>query len=116
MPFDSRGWEIPDQTPVARPVGWTAPESLTEQIRRLVRGELSRQAVEAGHESFEEADDFEVGDDFDPQSPWELTADQEGAPARPPEAPTRPASAPVATTPAAPPVAPAPGAQGELPV
>lgn len=38
---------------------------------------MSRLAEEAHMETFEEADDFEVGDDYDPQSPYELDEDQQ---------------------------------------
>lgn len=79
MPHDKNGHEIPDPTPVAVPVGWSAPESLVDQVRRLVRQEFSQQARATGHETFEEADDFDVDDDFDPSSPWELNFDQEAA-------------------------------------
>lgn len=75
--FDHRGHELPDPTPVAIPVGLKRPESLQDQIRRLVRNELSAHAVAHGRESFEEADDFEVEDDPpDPRTPWELDFDQ----------------------------------------
>lgn len=78
--LDDRGHEVLDATPVAMPVGWSRPPSLQDQVRRFVRQELSRQAAEAGMETFEEADDFDVGDDFEPSSPWELTFDQEMQP------------------------------------
>ncbi len=32
---------------------------------------MSQLAQERGEETLEEADDFDVGDDFDPTSPWE---------------------------------------------
>lgn len=72
-------YEELDTRPVARPVGWRAPEPLAEMVRRLVRTELSQQAAQLGAETFEEADDFDVGDDYDPVSPWELSVDQEDA-------------------------------------
>jgi len=48
------------------------PLSITEQIQRLMRVEISRQAAEQGYESFEESDDFE-DDEFDdaPESPYQ---------------------------------------------
>lgn len=76
--LNERGHELLDATPVARAVEFRRPPTLQEQIRALVRGELSRQAQEQGQESFEEADDFDVDDDsYDPRSPWELNFDQE---------------------------------------
>lgn len=80
MPFDERGWEVPDPTPIARPVGWKEPESLQDMIARLVRGEISRQAAAAGAETFEEADDFDVDDDPELKSPYELDAEAAALP------------------------------------
>ncbi|UOF76960.1 hypothetical protein [Microviridae sp.] len=77
MALDERGWEVPDPTPVAWPAGVRRPETLTEQIRRLVRIEVSQRAAEQGHETFEEADDFEMDDDDEFRSPYELTEMQE---------------------------------------
>lgn len=67
--------ETPDPTPVAIPVGMKRPESIHDMVARFVRTELSRRAQDAGHETFEEADDFEVGDDYDPKSPYEVDDD-----------------------------------------
>lgn len=69
------GHEVPDPRPVAVPVGFKRPETLAEQVQRLVRGAISRQAEEAGAETFEEAEDFDVGDDFDPTTPYETIFD-----------------------------------------
>lgn len=77
MALDSRGHEVVSNVPVELPVGARRPESLVEQIKRMVRHELSQAGAAQGFETFEEADDFDVGDDYDPKSPWELTADQE---------------------------------------
>lgn len=66
------GQEILDPTPVAPPVGFVRQPSLAEQIRQMVRSEkLALEAEAAGFETFEEADDFNVGDDYDPRSPFE---------------------------------------------
>lgn len=74
--LDELGREVLDPTPVAIPVGFQKPESLAETIRRLVRTEEFRRAVERqGMETFEEADDFEVGEDYDPSSPYETQFD-----------------------------------------
>lgn len=77
MQFDERGREIPDPTPISRPVGFRPPPTLQDQIRAYVRNELSAQAASQGHETFEEADDFDVGEDYEPTSKWELSDDQE---------------------------------------
>lgn len=61
-----------DPTPVALPVGFKRPETLAEQVARLVRIDLSRRAGAAGFETFDEANDFDVPDDpVDPSTPFE---------------------------------------------
>jgi len=75
--FDENGHELPDPTPVEVPLRFrNHSRNLQEQIKLMVQGELSRQAAEAGQETFEEADDFDVGDDYDPRSPYELDQEQ----------------------------------------
>lgn len=70
--LNTDGQEILDPTPIAPPLGYTRQPSLAEQIRAMVVSEKLRlEAMEAGAETFEESDDFDVGDDFDPQSEWE---------------------------------------------
>lgn len=61
--FDEKGREIPDPRPMAIPAGWDRPETLQDQIKRLIRVQLSQQAADTGQETFEEADDFDVPDD-----------------------------------------------------
>lgn len=74
-----RGREIPDPTPMAPPVGFRPAPSLSDQIREMVRSErLAREVAESGHESFEEADDFDVGDDYEPNTPFEEHFDPQG--------------------------------------
>lgn len=87
MKYNARGHELPDRTPVAIPVRLTRPPTMAEQVRELVRGELSRQAAASGLETWEEADDFDIGDDFDPSSPYELNFDQEDERGDPKETP-----------------------------
>lgn len=74
------GREYPDPTPVAKPVGWKPPHNLQETIRRFVRDEMSRLARGQEMETFEEADDFDVGDDYDPKSPHELDEEADSLP------------------------------------
>lgn len=70
--FGPKGEEILDRTPMALPAGFKRPESLQDQIRRLIRSEKLQQALhDAGYETEEEANDFDVGDDFDPSTPYE---------------------------------------------
>lgn len=74
--LDSNGHELLDSKPLALPVGFKKPESLDEQIRRLVRTHISSQAEEQGFETFEDADDFEIEDDpADPTTPFEMEFD-----------------------------------------
>lgn len=97
--LDQNGHEVLDPTPMAPPVGFIQQPSMFEHIRNLVRTELSRRAAETGElESFEEADDFDIGDDYDPTSPYEVqfeglapapeTGVRGGAPSKPSGTPT----------------------------
>lgn len=73
---DSNGWEIPDPTPVALPSGMKRPETLAEQVKRLVRSQQFQDDLDkAGLETFDDADDFDVDDDFDPSTPFETFFD-----------------------------------------
>lgn len=115
-----RAWpgEVVDPTPVAPPVGYKKQPTIWEQQRALIRSELSRQAEAQGFESFEESDDFEVGDDYDPKTPYEAdfepsTSEVQKAfsatpvpPAASPASPAAAAAAPAPVAPAAPPKAP----------
>lgn len=70
--LDEYGHEVPDSTPMSLPSGFKRPETLAEQVQRLVRTSISRQAEEAGLETFEESEDFELPDDpTDPSTPYE---------------------------------------------
>lgn len=60
-----------DDTPRAAPVKIRA-RSYYDEMREFIRREVSRQAEQQGHETFEEADDFDVGDDYEPSSVYEL--------------------------------------------
>lgn len=73
----SRSYEKLDATPVAIPMKFKRPETLAEQVRNVLRGEMSRYAENQGFESFEEADDFDVEDEYNPRSPHEMEIDQE---------------------------------------
>lgn len=70
--LDSEGREINSGIPLEPPLGYKRTPSLAEQIRAMVQSENMAQIVAAeGAETFEESEDFDVGDDFDPHSPYE---------------------------------------------
>lgn len=73
LPFlNELGQEVLDPVPMAPPIGYVKQPSLAEQIREMVRHErLQADLDAAGYETFEEADDFEVGDDYDYRTPYE---------------------------------------------
>lgn len=79
LKLNSKGQEVVDKRPVAIPANCKKPESLADKVRRLVKHEASVLAESRGGETFEEADDFDVGDDFDPTTPYEMDFDQEEA-------------------------------------
>ena len=70
--YDDLGREVPDSRPVAVPFNFGRPLSLHEQIKRFIRSELSTRAAAAESETFEEADDFDVDEDPDPVSAYEM--------------------------------------------
>lgn len=60
------GTPVLDPTPMAPPIGYTKQPSMVEIVRDMVRSAQLAQAAEAaGAETFEEADDFDVGDEPD---------------------------------------------------
>lgn len=84
---NEKGQEVLSDVPMAIPVGFERPLTLQEQIRRLMRVEYDRMAM-AGvdpndMETPEEADDFDVDDDFDPSSPFEDGFMPDDVPAEP---------------------------------
>lgn len=65
------GKEMPSQEPVFVATNLKR-DSEIDRFRRFLRSEeMAKQARQQGFETFEEADDFDVGDDFDPTSPYE---------------------------------------------
>lgn len=107
-----RKYETPDPTPMAPPIGYKKQPSMVDHIRQMVRSEqLRAHADSLGMETFEEADDFDVGDDYEPNSPYEndfeppVRSLQEQALAAQ-QAP--PATVPVNPSPGSPPTPPPP--------
>jgi hypothetical protein len=68
--LDERGYEVLDPTPIAVPIGTKRPETLEQKLKRIMRNELSVAAEMKGEETLEEANDFNVGDDYDPDTPY----------------------------------------------
>lgn len=75
MALDKNGHEIPDPQPIAIPAGFKRPETLAEQVQRLVRTQVSQLAQARGAETFEESEDFDVDDELDPHTPYETFFD-----------------------------------------
>lgn len=77
-------YERPDPRPISIPIGMERPESLQEKMRRLIRDEVfNARLTEAGIETFDEADDFNIPDDpIDPGTPYEENFDPKGMTAR----------------------------------
>lgn len=75
---DRRGYtddgQIVDNTPVAPPVGYKKQPSMVDIIREQIRNhKLALDLDAAGVETFDEADDFDVGDPDDlPRSIYEM--------------------------------------------
>jgi len=61
------GREHPDPIPMEPPINYVRQPHLWETIRDMVRSEaLAQRAREAGRETFEEAEDFDIEDDDHP--------------------------------------------------
>jgi len=70
---DEFGRELLDGRPMQPPLGYKRTPSLAEQISAMVRNErIQAELRAAGVETFAEADDFNIPDDVDPTSPYEM--------------------------------------------
>lgn len=77
--LDKHGGEILDSTPMQPPIGYNPQPSMFD----VMRGMIDRHAEDlrrADFETPEEADDFDVDDDFDPTSPYEHSFDPPATP------------------------------------
>lgn len=98
------GEEIPDDVPMAPPIGYVRQKSMVEIIREQIRSAALAEAAEAaGAETFDEADDFDIPDDIEPFSAYEMEEIFE--PVRAPSPAPAEAPAPAGSEPAAPVVA-----------
>lgn len=77
--YNSKGQEMPDNTPVALPAGSRVPETLQQMIARMVQIH-SVAAMKQELESFEEADDFDVEEDGELKSTHQMTQMEEELP------------------------------------
>lgn len=73
----ARNFDPQSNDRVRIPVGIGVHETLEQKIVRLVRDRhIQAQIASSGHETFEESEDFDVGDsDVMPDSPWEVDFD-----------------------------------------
>lgn len=70
--LDESGREIVSPLPMEPPVGFKRQPTMVDIIREQIRSaRFAEEAAREGMESFEEADDFDIGDDYEPNSPWE---------------------------------------------
>lgn len=69
-------FEQADSRPTATALKFRREPTQEERMKQLIRNErLQMELDKAGQETFEEADDFDIGDDIDPESPYELYFD-----------------------------------------
>lgn len=99
-----QGGEIGSSTPMQPPIGYKPQPSMVDIVREQIRL-AGLEAERQGHESFEEADDFDVDDDIDPASPYEAIFDP---PSEVSPGASGKAQEPPADGPATPPATPAP--------
>lgn len=66
------GTPVLDPVPMAPPIGYKKQPSMVEIVRDMVRSErLAQEAASADLETFEESEDFDVGDEPGmPATPW----------------------------------------------
>lgn len=76
LPLNEQGQLVPDPVPMAPPIGYRPQPDMMDMIRQQVRL-ASMEAERAGLETEDEADDFDVGDDPEIKSPYELDAESE---------------------------------------
>lgn len=104
--LDAHGSEKLDSTPMQPPVGYNPQPSMFEVMRKMIQ-DHQRELQERGFETAEEADDFDVDDDYDPTSPYEHEfdppADPSAIPSEVPPPASREAKDPPADGPGTPP-------------
>lgn len=76
MPLNDKGQLVPDPVPMEPPIGYKSQPSMIDIIRDQVM-KVSQDAARQGYESEEQADDFDVGDEPELRSPYELDEESE---------------------------------------
>lgn len=84
--IDENFHEVPNPKPEEIVVS-KRPPSLKEQIQRLIKVELSQQMEQQGMETFEEANDFDLEDEGEFISPYEIHDMVEEVPINPSPSP-----------------------------
>lgn len=69
---DEHGAEIPDSRGVEIPLGFKRPTLLADQVERLFRRSLAEHQANQVPESFAEAENLEIEEEFDEWSPYEV--------------------------------------------
>jgi hypothetical protein len=71
------GAEKPSSKPMQIPIGFKKPTNMKAKIHEMIKNErLMYELDNAGLETFEDSEDFDIGDDYDPTSPYEHDFDQ----------------------------------------
>lgn len=74
--LNNDGHEIGDPSPMEPPIGYKDTPDIWDTVQRMVKTELlARELASQDYGSFEEEDDFVIGDDYEPSSPYENEAD-----------------------------------------
>lgn len=104
--LNETGGELLDSTPMAPPIGFTRQPSMFDIMRKMI-ADREIELAQQGYETPEEADDFDVGEDFDPSSPYEHDFDPPAPSPKVPSAALSKAAEPPSDGPGTPPVDPA---------
>lgn len=75
--LNERGHEVLSDKSVEAPLSWRKPPSLEDTVRNMLRQQLSQIGVSKGHETFEEADDFDIEGEPELTSAYEENFDHE---------------------------------------
>lgn len=78
VPKYKDGLEQMDPNPIAETLKFKREPSYFEQMRAQIRQELSRAAEDQGFETFDEANDFAIGEDYEPLSAYEAEYGPDG--------------------------------------